>query len=306
MRPENPGTITVTAAVSADSGVSLGSPASVATDVVGAASGEPTPPAVLSAVRYGFHQQATILVMTYDKPMNPAAASNTKNYLVLDSSHGTARTVPISQVSYNAQSHQATLRVARHIYLFRPWRLVIRGEVTDMSGVSLLSDGVAGHGFATKMDSHSLNGPAWDAPQATRVGVKPAPTGHLAVWAEKVARAVKTRSERTIAVIRNPPTATSSRLRIEGQIIPWLPRPGLGFRGIGHNSSETIWQGKCSHCPIHGLGNPAALVHKLAECGGSDCLGAIADGVLGVVVNLDDQGVGPGGHGCLGHGQDQL
>ena len=174
VRPENPGTITVTAAVSADSGVSLGSPASVATDVVGAASGGPTPPAVLSAVRYGFHQQATILVVTYDKPMNPATASNTKNYLVLDSSHGTAHTVPISRVSYNAQSHQATLRVARHIYLFRPWRLVIRGEVTDMSGVSLLSDGVAGHGFATQMDSRSLGGPAWDAPQASRVGVKPA------------------------------------------------------------------------------------------------------------------------------------
>src|SRR5689334_8815991 len=54
-----------------------------------------------------------------------------------------------------------------------------------------------------------------------------------------------------------------------------------------------------SHRPVHGFGDPAALLHKLAERGRSDRLGAIADSVLGVVVHLDDQRVGSGGNGCL-------
>ena len=69
-----------------------------------------------------------------------------------------------------------------------------------MSGVALESDGVAGHGFATQLDSRSLNVPSWDAPQASRVGVKGVPAGPLATWAEKVARAVKTQPIRTTMV----------------------------------------------------------------------------------------------------------
>ena len=55
-----------------------------------------------------------------------------------------------------------------------------------------------------------------------------------------------------------------------------------------------------SHRPVDGLGDPAALGHHLAEGGRGDRLGAVADGVLGVVVDLDDQAVGAGGDRRLG------
>jgi uncharacterized repeat protein (TIGR01451 family) len=215
VRPLNIGTITLTASATANPDVTVGRPASVTTTVVGAAPGGTLPPntpppgtpppgtpppTVLSAVRYGFHRQATVLVVTFDKDMNPSDASNHRNYVVLVSANGTDRTVPIGKVWYNTQTHQTTLRVARNIYLFHPWRLIVRGNLTDMSGVGLYSDGVAGHSFVAQMDSHSLNGPSWDAPQASRVGVNAVPAGPLATWAEKVARTVRTQPIRTTMV----------------------------------------------------------------------------------------------------------
>src|SRR5690606_18821761 len=54
-----------------------------------------------------------------------------------------------------------------------------------------------------------------------------------------------------------------------------------------------------SHRPVDGLGDAAALGHQALEGGGSDGLGTVAGGPLGVFVDLNDQAVGPGGHGGL-------
>ena len=167
----------------------------------------PTPPSVVTAVRYGFHRQSTVLVVSLGQEMSPEDASNPKSYSVLVSTNGVVGEVPISKVWYDPQTHQATLRVAQRIYLFHPWRLVVRGIATDLSSDALDGGGAGRSQFRDRMDSHSLQGPSWDAPGASRVGVKAVPAGPLAAWAEKVALGVRTRPIKARAVVRAAPTA---------------------------------------------------------------------------------------------------
>jgi hypothetical protein len=140
VRPEQTGTLTLTASLSADPGVTLGQPASVATAVVAAnpgeptplpiVPGEPTPPtvpgeptprtvpsgptpptvptgptprtdpgqptplAVQSAKRFGFHEQPTILVVTFNEDWYSDARSKPATYTVLVSANG-ARALPL-------------------------------------------------------------------------------------------------------------------------------------------------------------------------------------------------------------------
>ena len=63
---------------------------------------------------------------------------------------------------------------------------------------------------------------------------------------------------------------------------------------------------RSSKGPIHGRCDPAALIHELSEGGRRDRLGAVADGVFWIVVNLKDQGVGAGGDSGPGHRDDKL
>jgi hypothetical protein len=81
--------------------------------------------------------------------------------------------------------------VARRVYIFRPWQLVVHDTATDGSSKATQVRGVrlAAHDIALKMSLRSLQGPAWDAPQASRVGVKATPQGPLAVRAKKVTHA---------------------------------------------------------------------------------------------------------------------
>jgi uncharacterized repeat protein (TIGR01451 family) len=216
VRPLNTETMTLTASATADSGVIVGSPASVTTTVVDATlpgspppvdppPPGPTPPSVLTAVRYGFHRQSTVLVVSLGQQMSFEDASNPKSYSVLVSTKGVAHEVPISKVWYDPRTHQATLRVAKTIYLFHPWQLVVRGITSNLSS-DATGGGVGGRKFVTDMNSQSLRGPSWDAPGASRVGIKAVPAGPLAAWAEKVALGVRNRPIKTKAVVRTTAT----------------------------------------------------------------------------------------------------
>jgi uncharacterized repeat protein (TIGR01451 family) len=201
-RPMSPGTITLTAGLTADAGVNVVGPASVTTTVVGAAPGAtppPTgatpppagatpPPTVVRAVRYGFHKQPTLLVVTYSKDMNPDGASNVADYSVVGTVKRIVRTVPITTAYYNPQTHQATLRLAEKIYLYRPWRLMVGRSITDLSGLGLDpgGDGAPGGGLAIKMDRGTLVGRASQAPGASQVGVAATPSGPLATRAKTI------------------------------------------------------------------------------------------------------------------------
>jgi hypothetical protein len=183
-----------------------GTPSPGPTPPDGTPSPGPTPPSVLTAVRYGFHRQSTVLVVSLGQELSPQDASNPKSYSVLVSRNGVVGEVPISKVWYDPQTHQATLRVAQRIYLFHPWQLVVRGITSDLS--SDATGGPGGRKYVTEMNSHSLRGPSWDAPGASRLGIKSVPAGPLAAWAEKEALSVRNRPIKTSAVVRTTTVGT--------------------------------------------------------------------------------------------------
>jgi hypothetical protein len=161
-------------------------------------------------VRYGFHRQSTVLVVSLGQEMSSADASNRQNYSVRVSTNGAVNEVPISKVWYDPQRQQATLRVAQRIYLYRSWQLVVQGNTSDLSRDSI-GNGAAGRSFVINMGLHSLRGPSWDAPGASRVGIKAVPAGPIDAWAEKVARAVNAQPIRIKTIARLSPTPTAGR-----------------------------------------------------------------------------------------------
>jgi hypothetical protein len=158
-------------------------------------------------VRYGFHKQPTILVVTFSQDVNPDQASDPANYLVSVRANGLVRAVPVGAIAYNPVTHQATLRMARHIDIHAPWWLTVRGHTHDLSGRPLVTDGVAGRDFVTRMDIHSLVGPASLAPGASRVGVIAVPTGPLASQSRNVVLVGHTQSPSASIAARTGPKA---------------------------------------------------------------------------------------------------
>lgn len=173
------GKITLTALAAADAGVDVGDRAVVTTSVIAVPPGDAKPLTVLNAVRYGFHAQPTIFVVTFSGDVDPHQASDPANYAALASKDGPVRTVPVSAISYNPQTHQATLRMARFIDIHHPWQLVVRGSIHSVSGQALETGGVSGRDTVIQMDFHSLLGRWSHAPGASRLGVNIVPGGPL-------------------------------------------------------------------------------------------------------------------------------
>jgi hypothetical protein len=163
----------------------VGPPASVTTAVVAPTGDDPKAPVVLSADRYGFHDQATLLVVTFSEAVTASTAQNPANYTVLVSANGTTLAVPIARVYYNPDTHEATLRVTRRIYIFRPWMLLVRDGITGVNSKSLDGDGdhVAGGNATIRMSRRNLAGSASQAPGADHVGIlnipHPSPTSRM-------------------------------------------------------------------------------------------------------------------------------
>jgi hypothetical protein len=139
----------------------------------------------VKAVRYGFHHQSTILVVTFRNVVNPDEASDASSYSVVGTVNGTRRVVPISRAFYNTQTHQATLLVSERVYLYQPWQLVFQGNNTELSRLARdpnwhgLPDGV----LVIKMNRRSLVGRASKAPGAYQVGISDVTRGKLVAGA---------------------------------------------------------------------------------------------------------------------------
>jgi hypothetical protein len=166
-------------------------------------------------VRFGFHEQTTVLVVTFSGDISAAEAAKARNYTVLVSANGAHSKVPVSRVFYNSETHQATLRVAKKIYIFRPWQLVVGENVNDASPKALRgrSGGFVDHAYAIKMSLHDLMGPAWNAPGASQVGVKAQPQGPRAVGAKKGLLGVTHEPVKTKPNLRISQTKEASKAR---------------------------------------------------------------------------------------------
>src|SRR5262249_37451738 len=107
------------------------------------------------------------------------------SYTVLVSANGAHRAVPIKRVYYDAEAHRATLLVSRKVYLYRPWQLVVREQVTTAGRHARPGDvpSASGQTLVTRMSMRDLAGRAARAPGAAQVGIKAVPSGPLAARA---------------------------------------------------------------------------------------------------------------------------
>jgi hypothetical protein len=128
-----------------------------------------TGPRVVGLQRFGVHTLPTMLVLTFDRPLNPASAVNPNNYLVLGPGHDrridTPDDIPVPLLSgfYNSANNTVTLVMAKPINLFRTYRIIVRGTgptpVRDINGVALdgAGNGTPGTDFTTKFSREILN-----------------------------------------------------------------------------------------------------------------------------------------------------
>jgi uncharacterized repeat protein (TIGR01451 family) len=124
--------------------------------------GDITSPTVASVARYGFHRQATYLVVTFSEPMDSAAAADPANYVV--TAHG-VRIAPAS-VAYNPETNQAVLRMASRLSVFRAYRLTLSGDgLRDLAGNPLDGDrdGTPGGNARVTINRRLLAGTEADA-----------------------------------------------------------------------------------------------------------------------------------------------
>ncbi len=147
-----------------------------AADSTGATNAEPftltvgttmstTGPTVTNLQRFGFHNQPTIFVLTFNEGLNAASAQNINNYTLVPIVNGTAGTpIPLSSAVYDATNNTVTLSPANTVYLFAQYQLTVNGTspsgVTDTSGNFLAgANGASGTNFVQTFGQEILAGP---------------------------------------------------------------------------------------------------------------------------------------------------
>ncbi|GAC1475360.1 MAG: hypothetical protein NVSMB9_27710 [Isosphaeraceae bacterium] len=81
-------------------------------------------PRVLDLRRVGIHAQPTVLVLLFDRPLNPSSAQNVANYQIVDP-HG--RLVPVLSAVYDPTARTVTLHPAHRLNLHQVYQLTVRG-----------------------------------------------------------------------------------------------------------------------------------------------------------------------------------
>jgi uncharacterized repeat protein (TIGR01451 family)/CSLREA domain-containing protein len=95
-------------------------------------------PTVQSLQRFGFHFQPTILVLTFNEPLDRARAEFTGNYRIVGPAGGY---IPVDAAVYDVATRSVTLYPAQRLNVHYPYQLTVVGTgphgLTDTSGRSL-------------------------------------------------------------------------------------------------------------------------------------------------------------------------
>ena len=105
-------------------------------------------PRVTKLVRYGFHAQPTIFVISFNGPLDPARAQNPLNYTLVGPVGGLGRggqPIAIAQAIYDPSAHTVTLLPARALNVHVRYKLTVHGTgptaVAGPIGVALDGSG---------------------------------------------------------------------------------------------------------------------------------------------------------------------
>jgi hypothetical protein len=145
-------------------------------------------PRVISVRRFGIHAMPTTIVLTFDRPLDPARADDLKDYHL---SNAAGRAMAIRSATYDATAATVTLRPARRLNFHQHFVLTVNGGlpdgVADLQGVLLdgNGDGQPGSDLVTTVTAGSLVWPARWAKQAGRhKGTFLSPATKSKVWTE--------------------------------------------------------------------------------------------------------------------------
>ena len=91
-------------------------------------------PTVALLERYGYHAQATTLVLTFNEPLDPARAQNLGNYRIVPLGrwrrhHG--RPIAVRAAVYDAASQTVTLWPATRLNIHRSYQLTVNGVASE-------------------------------------------------------------------------------------------------------------------------------------------------------------------------------
>jgi len=103
------------------------------------------PPQVTSLTRYGFHARPTVLVLSFNTALTPAAAGNVANYTIFGPLTGAGsrhpRAIAINSAVYDPATNTVTLRPRTRLNVHQTYRLTVHGTgtgaLTSTSGVLL-------------------------------------------------------------------------------------------------------------------------------------------------------------------------
>lgn len=166
---------------------------------------------VTNLARFGFHQQPTVLVLSFSEAMDPVRAQNPAAYQILgpgrDRLLGTADDViiPITRAIYNPLNQTVTLMPAVGLNVHLVYQLTVRGTgpfaLTSATGKILDGDGdgVQGGDFVANIDRGTLRGPApvsVPAPQPARATVPVMPRVFMAPTTPRWAFLLRTKRGR--------------------------------------------------------------------------------------------------------------
>jgi hypothetical protein len=129
-------------------------------------------PTVTAVQRFGFHDQPTHVVLTFNEALDPRLAVNTADYQIIvlgGPGRGGSRVgqhITVLEAGYDPAAHTVTLDPAGLLDVHNRYELIVTGTaggLADTSGRLMdgKNTGVPGSNFTTVLSFKTLAGPAW-------------------------------------------------------------------------------------------------------------------------------------------------
>jgi uncharacterized repeat protein (TIGR01451 family) len=136
----------------------------------------PGGPRILTARRFGFHAQPTVLELTFSEDVDAVTATNLANYTLRRFRAGApvGPAIPWLGASYDSATHTVLLRPKRRVTVWRTFQLLVRGAtplgIVDRAGHPLdgEGDGRSVGDFTALFNRASVAGPTADVLSAAR------------------------------------------------------------------------------------------------------------------------------------------
>jgi hypothetical protein len=148
-------------------------------------------PRVTGVLRYGYHLQPTVLVVQFNRALDPATVANLSNYTIINRGgpgRGGTRVGQVIQVAkavYDAAHFRVILYPAQRLDIHNRYALIVQGAspggLADTAGRRLdgLDNGKVGSNFVSLITRQTLAGPT-SASGAILAASRPAPAAAVA------------------------------------------------------------------------------------------------------------------------------